>query len=237
MIDYQSFDDSTQVARKIERYPLSFTRNPSAPLVARPLTLTERTGPTGLAQELGAGPLDLSRASVDGPTAGPLAVGQLISVFGRITDEDGSPLPNTVVELWQANSAGRYIHEMDRTNTPIDPNFTGEGRLVTGPDGDFKFFTVKPGAYPVLESGWWWRPPHIHFSILGPSWMSRFVTQLFFPGEPLNEIDLLLNAVPDRDVRNRLIFEFDSTSMGEVNAISYRRDFVMRGRRQTPALD
>ncbi len=237
MTVYQPFDDNTQVARKIDRYPLSFTRTPSAPLIARPLTLSERTGPTALERELRAGPVDLSRPIVDGPSSGPRAVGQLISVFGRVTDEDGSPIPNAVVELWQANSAGRYIHEMDRTDTPVDPNFTGQGRLVTGPDGDFRFFSVKPGAYPVLESGWWWRPPHIHFSILGPSWMTRFVTQIFFPGEPLNEIDLLLNAVPDRDVRNRLIFEFDSTSMGEVNAISYRRDFVLRGRRQTPALD
>lgn len=233
MVNYQPYDDSTQVARQIARYPLSFTRVPAAPLVARPLTLSERTGPTGLIQELGAGPLDLSRAHFNGPRA----VGQLISVFGRVTDEDGSPITNAVVELWQANSAGRYIHEMDRTDAPIDPNFTGQGRLVTGPDGEFKFFSVKPGAYPVLESGWWWRPPHIHFSILGPSWMTRYVTQIFFPGEPLNETDLLLNAVPDRDVRDRLIFDFDSTSMGEVNAIAFRRDFVLRGSRQTPALD
>ncbi len=233
MAEYQPYDDKTQLARKIDRYPLSFTRNPSAPLISRPLTLSERTGPSGLIGELGAvNKLDLSRAKADGPRA----VGQLISVFGRVMDEDGSPIPNAVVELWQANSGGRYIHEMDRTDTPIDPNFTGEGRLVTGPEGEYQFFSVKPGAYPVLESGWWWRPPHIHFSILGPSWMTRYVTQIFFPGEPLNETDLLLNAVPNRDVRERLIFEFDSTSMGAVNSISFKRDFVLRGRRQTPAL-
>jgi protocatechuate 3,4-dioxygenase, beta subunit len=236
MLEYQPYDDNTQVARKIERYPLSFTRNPSAPLIRRPITLTERTGPAGLERELHAGPLDLSRANVEGLDAGPRAVGQLINVSGRVTDEDGSPIPNAIVELWQANSAGRYIHEMDRTDSPLDPNFTGQGRLLTGPDGEFRFFSIKPGAYPVLESGWWWRPPHIHFSILGPSWMERYVTQIFFPGEPLNEIDLLLNAVPDRDVRDRLIFQFDSTSMGPVNAISYKRDFVLRGSRQTPAL-
>lgn len=232
MIDYQPYDDETQVARQIERYPLSFTRNPSAPLIERPVTLTERTGPVGLERELHAGPLDLSR----GVTDGPRAVGQLINVSGRVTDEDGSPIANAIVELWQANSAGRYIHEMDRTDSPLDPNFTGQGRLVTGPDGEYQFFSIKPGAYPVLESGWWWRPPHIHFSILGPSWMDRYVTQIFFPGEPLNEVDLLLNAVSDRSVRDRLIFEFGSTSMGQINAISYRRDFVLRGHRQTPAL-
>ena len=237
MFEYQPYDDSTQVARKIERYPLSFTRNPSAPLIRRPVTLTERTGPTGLERELQAGPQDLSRSGIEGAASGPRAVGQLIKVFGRVTDEDGSPIPNAIVELWQANSAGRYIHEMDRTDSPLDPNFTGQGRLLTGPDGEFEFFSIKPGAYPVLESGWWWRPPHIHFSILGPSWMERFVTQIFFPGEPLNEVDLLLNAVPDRQVRDRLIFEFDSTSMGPVNSISFKRDFVLRGSRRTPALD
>ena len=237
MFDYRPYDDRTQVARKINRYPLSFTRNPSAPLIERPLTLTERTGPTGLEGDLHAGPLDLSRASVEGPGGGPRAVGQYISVAGRITDEDGSPIPNAIVEIWQANSAGRYIHEMDRTDSPLDPNFTGEGRLLTGPEGEFQFYTVKPGAYPVLESGWWWRPPHIHFSIFGPSWMDRYVTQIFFPGEPLNEIDLLLNAVSDRTVRDRLIFEFDKTTMGPVNSITFRRDFVLRGSKQTPALD
>lgn len=236
MIAYEPYDDATQLARQIERYPLSFTRNPSAPLIRRPVTLTELTGPVGLEHELGAGPLDLSRGRVEDASR-PRAVGQLISVFGRVTDEDGSPISNAIIELWQANSAGRYIHEMDKTDSPLDPNFTGQGRLLTGPDGEFQFYSVKPGAYPVLESGWWWRPPHIHFSIFGPSWMDRYVTQIFFPGEPLNETDLLLNGVHDRDARNRLIFEFDSTSMGQINAIAYRRDFVLRGHRQTPALD
>src|SRR4029077_19031691 len=144
-------------------------------------------------------------------------------------DEDGRPLSKALIELWQANSAGKYIHEIDRFNAPLDPNFTGQGKILTTEEGVYQFLSIKPGAYPVLESGWWWRPPHIHFSILGPSWMDRFVTQIFFPGEPLNEIDLLLNAVPGRDVRSRLLFEFESTSMGEVSAIHFRRDFVLRG--------
>ena len=231
-IDYQPYDDATQLARYIDRYPLSFKRTPLAPLIPRPLTLSERTGPAA-PELLPAGPLDLSRAAADAPKA----TGQLIQVSGRITDEDGSPLAGAVVEIWQANSAGKYIHDMDRHNAPIDPNFTGEGRLVTDADGHFEFFSIKPGAYPVLESGWWWRPPHIHFSILGRSWMDRFVTQIFFPGEPLNETDLLLNAVAERDVRERLIFQFEGTSMGEVNAMGFRRDFVLRGRRQTPEID
>ncbi len=232
-LNYRPYDDSTQVARKIDKYPKSFTRNPSAPLIERPLTLSERTGPVGLAARFHAGEIDLSRKT----PGGPRAVGQLISVTGRVTDEDGSPIAGAGVELWQANSAGKYIHESDRHNAPIVPNFTGQDRLVTDAEGNYRFFSIKPGAYPVLESGWWWRPPHIHFSILGPSWMDRFVTQIFFPGEPLNEIDLLLNAVPDRDVRNRLLFEYESASMGEVSALGYRRDFVLRGSRRTPELD
>jgi protocatechuate 3,4-dioxygenase, beta subunit len=229
---YDPYDDGTQVARYIDRYPLSFKRTPLAPLVPRPLTLSEQTGPAA-AELFSVGPMDLSRKAADAPRA----TGQLIQITGRVTDEDGSPMPGAVIEIWQANSAGKYVHEMDRHNAPIDPNFTGEGRLVTDAEGQFQFFSIKPGAYPVLESGWWWRPPHIHFSILGRSWMDRFVTQIFFPGEPLNETDLLLNAVPDRDVRERLIFQFEGTSMGEVNAMGFRRDFVLRGRRQTPELD
>jgi len=229
---YDPYDDATQVARYIDRYPLSFKRTPLAPLVPRPLTLSEQTGPAP-ADLFSIGPMDLSRTAADAPKA----TGQLIQVTGRVTDEDGSPMPGAVIEIWQANSAGKYVHDADRHNAPIDPNFRGEGRLVTDAEGQFQFFSIKPGAYPVLESGWWWRPPHIHFSILGRSWMDRFVTQIFFPGEPLNEIDLLLNAVPDRDVRERLIFQFEGTSMGEVNAMGFRRDFVLRGRRQTPELD
>lgn len=230
---YSPYDDATQPHRYIDRYPKSFTRNPVAPLIERPLTRTELTGPTNLAERLHAGPLDLSRAT----SASTRATGQLIHVTGRLKDEDGSPLAGAVVELWQANAAGRYIHELDAHPAPLDPGFSGQGRLATNEAGEFSFFTIKPGAYPVLESGWWWRPPHIHFSIFGVSWMDRYVTQIFFPGEPLNETDLLLNGVPDRDVRERLIFEYGGTTIGEVNAISYRRDFVLRGHRRTPDLD
>jgi len=232
-LDYNPYDPKTQLERYIDRYPLSFKRTPLAPLIERPLTLSERTGPTGLANGYPIGELDLAHA-VPG---GPRATGQLIWISGRVTDEDGSPIAGAVIELWQANSAGKYVHEMDRHEAPVDPNFHGQGRMVTDQDGQYKFFSIKPGAYPVLESGWWWRPPHIHFSILGPSWMNRFVTQIFFPGEPLNETDLLLNGVPDRDARERLIFKFDSTTMSPVSAMGYRQDFVLRGSRQTPALD
>jgi protocatechuate 3,4-dioxygenase beta subunit len=240
---YDPYDDRTQMARYIDRYPLSFKRTPLTPLVSRLLTLSELTGPAGsdlfALGPMGHSQIDLSKTSAEVPRA----TGQLIQISGRVTDEDGSPLAGAAIEIWQANSAGKYIHDADRHNAPIDPNFTGEGRLVTDAEGNYQFFTIKPGAYPVLESGWWWRPPHIHFSILGKSWMDRFVTQIFFPGEPLNETDLLLNGVSDREARERLIFQFQGTTMTEgpsareVNAIQFRQDFVLRGRRQTPELD
>jgi protocatechuate 3,4-dioxygenase beta subunit len=232
MTEYQPYDNRTQMDRQIPRYPKSFTRVPSQPPIRRPLTLTERTGPTGLDLKFQTGAGDLSRAL----ETGGRAVGQLISVSGRITDEDGRPLPGGMIELWQANSAGKYIHEIDRHKAPLDPNFTGQGRIVTSGEGEYQFLTIKPGAYPVLESGWWWRPPHIHFSIFGKSWMNRYVTQIFFPGEPLNEIDLLLNGVKDPEARERLIFKAGETEMGDASLIHYRLDFVLRGKKQTPEL-
>lgn len=229
--EYDLFDDRSQMLRYIDRYPKSFTRMPKQPLIARPLTLTERTGPIDLARQLHVGPLNLSEIN------GQRAVGQLITVKGRVMDEDGAPIAGAVIELWQANSAGKYIHEMDNHIAPIDPNFTGQGRLLTNEAGEYEFYSIKPGAYPVLESKWWWRPPHIHFSIHGVSFMDRYVTQIFFPGEPLNETDLLLNGVPDKDTRSRLIFEFGDATMGDLSAIGYRRDFVLRGHKRTPELD
>jgi protocatechuate 3,4-dioxygenase beta subunit len=230
--EYAPYSDRTQSLRQIDRYKASWTRVPAAPLIERPLTRSELTGPTELPRKWEVGALDLCRH----PESGARALGQLICVSGRVTDEDGSPAAGVVMELWQANTSGKYVHEMDDHIAPLDPNFTGQGRLVTDEDGRYQVFTVKPGAYPVLYSGWWWRPPHIHFSIVGTSWMNRFVTQIFFPGEPLNETDLLLNGVPDRDVRERLIFEPVGTVMGDFSYIGYRRDFVLRGHRRTPEL-
>jgi len=232
-IEYLPYDDRTQSLRLIDRYPRSFTRNPSQPLIRRPLTLSELTGPTDLERRVKTGDGDLSLTVAGGPRA----MGQLISVSGRVTDEDGAPLAGAVIELWQANSAGKYIHEMDRHEAPVDPNFTGEGCIVTDAEGQYQFRSIKPGAYPVMESDWWWRPPHIHFSIFGPSWMNRFVTQIFFPGEPLNETDLLLNGVPDPETRQRLLLQPQATTVGTFNILKFRQDFVLRGKRSTPALD
>jgi protocatechuate 3,4-dioxygenase beta subunit len=232
-IEYSPYQENTQLARYINDYPRSFTRNPSQPLIERPLTLSELTGPSAMEQRL-----PLTSHDIAHPASGaPRAIGQYIEVSGRVVDEDGAPLPGCMLEIWQANSAGKYIHEMDRHEAPIDPNFTGLGRFVTDADGCYQFRTIKPGAYPVTESTWWWRPPHIHFSIFGPSWMNRFITQIFFPGEPLNETDLLLNAVQDPEARHRLIFETRPTVVAAVNFLAFHRDFVLRGKRRTPELE
>ena len=185
-VEYEPYRENTQLARYIKDYPRSFTRNPLQPLIHRPVTLSERTGPVELDRRLAINSEDISSKE----RGGPRAIGQYIAVTGRVMDEDGAPLAGAMIEIWQANSAGKYIHELDRHEAPIDPNFAGVGRFVTGDEGQYKFLSIKPGAYPVMESDWWWRPPHIHFSIFGPSWMNRYVTQIFFPGEPLNETDL-----------------------------------------------
>ena len=233
-IEYLPYDDSTQAVWKIDQYPKSYTRTPSNPLVKRPLTLSELTGPTELERRLKIGDgEDLSHA-VPGGTR---AIGQFIRVSGRVTDEDGSPVAGAVIELWQANSAGKYVHELDRNDAPVDPNFLGIGRLVTDQEGCYKFFSIKPGGYPVGEGNWWWRPPHIHFSIFGVSWMSRFVTQIYFPGEPLNQTDLLLNAVRDEEARQRVIFQPEPTViLPSNNVLGFQRDFVLRGKHSTPEL-
>jgi protocatechuate 3,4-dioxygenase beta subunit len=230
---YLPYEDRTQTEREIEGYPRTLTRTPLNPLIKRPLTLSELTGPTGLQRKLTVGHNDLSR-----PVPGrPRAMGQLIQVKGRVLDEDGAPVAGALVEMWQANAAGKYIHEYDKTESPIDPNFIGAGRMMSDEEGCFKFLSVKPGAYPVPESDWWWRPPHVHFSIFGPSWMSRLVTQMFFPGEPLNETDLLLTSVCDGEARQRLIAQLLPTKVGVMNRLEFMHDIVLRGKRRTPPLD
>jgi protocatechuate 3,4-dioxygenase, beta subunit len=230
---YLPYDDRTQTLRQIEDYPRSFTRVPSQPLVERPLTLSELTGPTEIERRLPTGNADFS-CLVPG---GPRALGQFITVAGRITDEDGAPLAGALIEIWQANASGKYIHEYDSHQAPLDPNFTGQGRFLTDAEGCYQFRTIKPGGYPVGSNDWWWRPPHIHFSIFGISWMDRFITQIFFPGEPLNETDLLLNAIPDPEARRRVMFEPLPTKVTKtLNILEFRRDFVLRGKTKTPEL-
>lgn len=231
--EYLPYDDRTQPPRSIEGYPRSQRRTPLGLFIERPLTLSERTGPTGLELKLALGPTDLSR-----PFPGsPQALGQFIYVTGQVLDEDGAPVEHAVLELWQANASGKYIHEFDRNDAPIDPHFVGVARLITDADGRFTFHTIKPGAYPVPHSTWEWRAPHIHVSIFGGSWMNRLVTQMFFPGEPINEQDLLLNSIPSHEARHQLVVRpLPTVVKPSGNVLGFEHRFVLRGRRRTPTL-
>ena len=225
----QPRDERTQPARIVPGYPQTPLRNPREPLVRRRPTLSELTGPLEVARRV---------RLLGGDIAGrgrKQAIGQLIRLRVRVLDEDGTPVGGTVVEMWQANAAGRYIHPNDDDHAPPDPNFYGAARLVTDEDGMFELRTVKPGAYPVPTRDGWWRPPHVHFSLFGKVWLSRLVTQMYFPGEPLNAQDRILNSVPDAAARESLVARFVPPSTKPHDALVYEHRIVLRGRAQTPA--
>ena len=161
-------------------------------------------------------------------------VGERIILTGRVLDSDGRPVRNTLVEVWQANAAGRYIDPVDEHPAPLDPNFTGAGRCLTDADGRYRFTTVKPGAYPWRNHPNAWRPAHVHFSLFGESLASRLVTQMYFPGDPLIPLDPILNSIGDRRGRELLIAKFDPDSTMPEWALAYRWDIVLRGRNATP---
>jgi protocatechuate 3,4-dioxygenase, beta subunit len=232
-VDYllEPRDPRTQPRGVEEGYAATALRWPSQPLQRRPKTGSELTGP---------GASVLRRlAAVRGDLAGQgakRAIGQLIHLRTRIVDEDGTPLPGAAVEIWHCNAAGKYIHPNDSHDAPADPNFYGAARMVTDSDGLIELRTIKPGAYPVPESGGWWRPPHVHFSVWGRVWLSRLVTQMFFPGEPLNELDAILNAVREPQARAQCIARLAPASKGPENALVYDYQLVVRGRNAAPEL-
>ena len=162
-------------------------------------------------------------------------LGERIVLSGRVTDSDGRPVPSTLVEVWQANAAGRYVDPVDDHPAPLDPNFTGAGRCLTDADGFYRFVTVKPGAYPWRNHDNAWRPAHVHFSLFGPSLSSRLVTQMYFAGDPLLPLDPILNSIGDPRGRRRLIARFDLETTEPEWALGYRWDIVLRGRSATPA--
>ncbi|HEX9433714.1 MAG TPA: protocatechuate 3,4-dioxygenase subunit beta [Burkholderiales bacterium] len=223
-------DPETQSEGTVAGYAQTFQRWPSQPLVRRPQTHSELTGPQNLARRLG---------SVRGDLAGhgaKRALGQLIHLRTRVVDEDGAPVPGAVVEVWHCNAAGKYIHPNDTNDAPADPNFYGAARLVAGDSGLIELRTIKPAAYPVPDTAGWWRPPHVHFSVWGRVWLSRLVTQMFFPGEPLNDADPILNAIRDPQARSRCIARLALTAKGPQNALVYEYQLVVRGRSAVPSL-
>mgnify|MGYP000199123596 CR=1 FL=1 len=164
-------------------YQSTNLRSPSQPLVFLPHSLSEITGPSIGAERINEKDNDLTALHEGEPQ------GERIIIHGRVLDENGLPVPGILVEIWQANAAGRYNHKRDLHDAPLDPNFTGTGRTVTDADGWYQFQTIKPGAYPWGNHHNAWRPAHIHFSLFGPSVLTRLVTQMYFPGDPLLEYD------------------------------------------------
>ena len=154
-----------------------------------------------------------------------------------MVEDDRRPVPNTLVEIWQANAGGRYRHRWDNWPSPIDPNFTGVGRCLTDSDGHFRFVTIRPGAYPWGNHPNAWRPAHIHFSLFGRAFVQRLVTQMYFPGDPLFSQDPIFNSVPDPKARERMISTFDLASTEPEWALAYQFDIVLRGPDATPFED
>jgi protocatechuate 3,4-dioxygenase beta subunit len=161
-------------------------------------------------------------------------LGERIVITGRVLDEGGRPVRRTLVEVWQANAAGRYLDPADEHPAPLDPNFSGAGRCLTDDRGVYRFVTVKPGAYPWANHENAWRPAHVHFSVFGPQLASRLVTQMYFPGDPLHRTDPILTSIPDARGRRLLIAELDLATTMPQWALGYRWDIVLRGRSATP---
>jgi protocatechuate 3,4-dioxygenase, beta subunit len=211
-----------------EGYRSTAKRSPTRPLILLPHTMSELTGPVYGHNEVRTEDADLTRQHPGEP------LGERIIVHGHVLDEDARPVAHTLVEVWQANAAGRYLHVVDQHPAPLDPNFTGGGRAVTDEKGYYRFVTVKPGAYPWRNHHNAWRPAHIHFSLLGHSFLQRLVTQMYFPGDPLFPWDPIFNSVEDAGARQRTVSTFDLENTVPEWALCYRFDIVLRGRNQTP---
>jgi protocatechuate 3,4-dioxygenase beta subunit len=202
-------------------------RSPHQALVPLAHRLTETTGPLYGTDRVTEADADLTRQHDGEP------LGQRIIVHGRVLDGDGRPVPHTLVEVWQANAAGRYRHAVDNWPAPIDPNFSGGGRVVTGADGSYRFVTIQPGAYPWGNHPNAWRPAHIHFSLFGRAFTQRLVTQMYFPGDPLLDYDPIYQSVPER-ARERLVSRFDWDATQPDWALGFHFDIVLRGAASTP---
>ena len=226
---YKPRDWSAQPPYIFPDYRSTPLRGPTKPLIPLKATLSELTGPVYGHDALH--PLDDDLTRNAARNGEPL--GERIIVTGRVLDEDGRPVPHSLVEVWQANAAGRYIHKVDQHDAPIDPNFLGAGRCVTDENGNYRFKTIKPGAYPWGNHHNAWRPQHIHFSLFGPSFVTRLVTQMYFPGDPLLALDPIYNSAPE-GARDRMISIFSIDITEPDYALGYVWDIVLRGRRETP---
>ncbi|MEH2512683.1 protocatechuate 3,4-dioxygenase beta subunit [Nitrobacteraceae bacterium AZCC 1564] len=225
---YPRESNAAHAPRLSPDYKSTVKRSPTKPLIIIPHTLSELTGPVYGQEAVRANDHDLTIQHQGEP------LGERIIVHGHVRDEDGRGVPNTLLEIWQANACGRYIHVVDQHPAPLDPNFTGAGRTKTDASGYYRFITIKPGAYPWGNHPNAWRPAHIHFSLFGHSFISRLVTQMYFPGDPLFAYDPIFNSVTDEKARMRMVSSFDLEHTKPDWALCYRFDIVLRGRNATP---
>lgn len=212
-----------------EAYQSTLRRAPGLPLVEAPLTLSELTGPGPAISAITPEDADLTRNAGTGGEA----IGQRIVVTGRVLDRHGRPIPRTLIEIWQANAAGRYIHRRDGWPGPLDPNFLGIGRCLTDDAGVYRFQTIRPGAYPWKNHANAWRPAHIHFSLFGPAWGARLITQMYFADDPLFFQDPIFQSVPE-GARERLVARYDHALSQPEWALGWRWDIVLGGPDATP---
>lgn len=224
-------DLSRHPAALTPRYRSSVLRSPMQHLIALPDGgPADRTGPTFGHDMIGALDHDLIQNHAHAGTP----IGERIIVHGHVRDEAARPVPNTLLEVWQANASGRYRHKKDTFMGAMDPNFGGCGRTVTNADGYYRFNTIKPGAYPWPNGGNNWRPAHIHFSVFGAAFCQRLITQLYFEGDPLIPLCDIVQTVPDpRDI-DMLVAKLDMETTVPFDSIAYRFDIVLRGARSTP---
>ncbi|HEX6468538.1 MAG TPA: protocatechuate 3,4-dioxygenase subunit beta [Streptosporangiaceae bacterium] len=212
-------------------YKSNRLRHPTKPLVPLPAAMDDLTMPVLGEDRIGAFDADLTRQHAGEP------IGERIIVTGRVVDGTGRPVRNQLIEIWQANSCGRYIQKNDQHPAPLDPNFTGFGRCLTDDDGGYRFVTIKPGAYPWRNHHNAWRPAHIHFSLFGTAFTHRLITQMYFPGDPLFPYDPIYNSIQDEKARERLISNFDFDTTVPEWALGFTFDIVLGGSQATPMED
>jgi protocatechuate 3,4-dioxygenase beta subunit len=211
-------------------YKTSVTRSPRYSLISLQNSVSEITGPTFGHTDVDPLDNDLIKNYAQ---PGESPIGERIIVHGRVLDENGRPVPNTLVEVWQANAGGRYRHKKDTYLAPIDPNFGGCGRTLTDENGYYFFRTVKPGAYPWRNWVNDWRPAHIHLSVFGNAFAQRLITQMYFEGDPLIATCPIVNTIPDKAAIGQLIAALDRNATIPLDSIAYKFDIVLRGRRST----